>query len=325
MDSLTQAVLGASVAGAIVPAGQRRKAMLAGAVLGTLPDLDVLIDYGDAVANFTYHRGFSHSLVVLAPLSVLLWLALRRWWAPVREAPAQWLAAISLTLLTHPLLDAHTVYGTQLFWPVPMPPVMWSTLFIVDPLYTLPLLIGMIWAIVKPQTRALNIGLMVSTLYIGWSWTAKLIVEDNVREALAERGLESRPVLTTPTAMNTLLWRVVVLTDDGYLEGFDSLLVDEPVMEFESMSSDIVSLQAASGIWSVARLRWFAHDFLRAEVIDKRLIIADLRMGQEPDYVFTHVVAEVGNPHWKAVPSELLEFEFANRALARTWARIWAD
>ena len=88
MDSLTQAVLGAGVAGAVAPAGQRRKALLAGAALGTLPDLDVLIDYGGAVENFTYHRGFSHSLLVLVPVSWLLWLGLLRLWAP-----AVWLVA----------------------------------------------------------------------------------------------------------------------------------------------------------------------------------------------------------------------------------------
>ena len=77
MDSLTQAVLGAAIGGAIAPEGHRRKAMLVGAGLGTLPDLDVLIDYGGAVENFTYHRGFSHSLFVLPVVAILLWLALR--------------------------------------------------------------------------------------------------------------------------------------------------------------------------------------------------------------------------------------------------------
>ena len=299
--------------------------MLAGAMLGTLPDLDVVIDYGDDVANFTFHRGFSHSLLVLAPFSVVLWFALRRWWAPVREAPTRWLAAISLTLITHPLLDAHTVYGTQLFWPVASPPEMWSTMFIIDPLYTLPLLVGMIWSIAKPNTRALRVGLMLSTLYIGWSWTAKFIVEDNARDALAEMGLEDQPMFSTPAPLNTLLWRVVVLTDDGYLEGFDSLLVNETGPAFEAYPSDTVSLQAASGIWAVARLRWFSRDFLRAEVVDDKLVLADLRMGLEPNYVFTHVVAEVGNPHWHEIPTELIEFEFADRALGETWARIWAE
>ena len=163
MDSLSQAVLGASVAGVCAPAGHRRRALAAGAMLGTLPDLDVLIDYGDAVRNFTYHRGFSHSLLVLAPFSVGLWLLLRRWWSPVRAAPLHWLAAISLALLTHPLLDAHTAYGTQLFWPLTTPPKMWATLFIIDPAYTLPLLVGTVVAAARPRgawrLRALRAGL----------------------------------------------------------------------------------------------------------------------------------------------------------------------
>ncbi len=68
MDSLTQALLGASVQGALLGRWQGRKALLYGAALGTLPDLDVLIDYGDPVAEMTYHRGFSHSLLVLGAL-----------------------------------------------------------------------------------------------------------------------------------------------------------------------------------------------------------------------------------------------------------------
>lgn len=299
--------------------------MLAGALLGTVPDLDVVIDYGNDVANFTYHRGFSHSLVVLAPFSVLLWLALRRWWAPVRAAPKAWLAAISLTLLTHPLLDAHTVYGTQLFWPYPGAPEMWSTLFIIDPLYTIPLLVGVIAASFAPRANLLQAGLAISTLYVGWTWVAKAIVEDNARDALATLGFEDRPMFSTPTPLNSVLWRVVVMTDDGYLEGYDSLFIDEGTIEFRSFPSDSISLQQASDIWAVARLRWFARDFLAATVENDQLILADLRMGQEPDYVFTHVVAERGNPHWQEIPPELVEFEFANRALGATWDRIWRE
>lgn len=322
---MTQAVLGASVAGACVPSGQRRKALLAGALLGTVPDLDVVIDYGNDVANLTYHRGFSHSLIVLAPFSVLLWLALRRWWAPVRAAPQAWLAAISLTLLTHPLLDAHTVYGTQLFWPIPSSPEMWSTLFIIDPLYTLPLLVAVVASAFVPRTNLLQAGLAISTLYIGWSWIGKAIVDSNARDALATLGLEDRPMFSTPTPLNTVLWRVVVMTDDGYLEGYDSLFVDEGTLDFRAFPSDAASLEEASDIWAVARLRWFAQDFLAARVEVDELILADLRMGQEPNYVFTHVVAERGNPHWREIPAELIEFEFADRALGTTWDRIWRE
>lgn len=329
MDSLTQAVLGASIAGAVAPAGQRRKALLVGAALGTLPDLDVVIDYGDAVKNFTHHRSFSHSLIVLAPFSVLLWLLLRRWWAPVREAPLRWLAVIGLALLTHPLLDAHTAYGTQLFWPLTVPPTVWGTLFIIDPLYTLPLLTGTLlaafWPAGKWSDTLLRSALALSTLYIGWSWIGQSIVERHTDAALAAMGLQGARVFLTPTPFNTLLWRVVVLTDEGYLEGFDSLLVDEGQMHFEAYESDQQALAAASDVWAVARLRWFSNDFVKSHVDDGKLIVSDLRMGQEPAYVFTYAAAARGDSNWHEIPTKRIPVSFSDRALPETWRRLWPD
>ena len=299
--------------------------MLLGAGLGTLPDLDVFIDFGGAVENYTYNRGFSHSLFVLAPLSALLWLLLRRWWAPVRDKPLRWLAAISLALLTHPLIDAHTAYGTQLFWPLTVPPTSWATLFIIDPLYTLPLLVGVLVAAInrKVSGTALRVGLVVSTIYVGWSWVAQATVSRNVEDALASMQLQGAPVFLTPTPFNTLLWRAVVITDHGYLEGFDSLLVDEGTMRFTAYTSATDAIEGAGDIWAVSRLRWFAQDFVKAHIDNDRLVISDLRMGQEPTYVFSHVVAARGNPHWKEIPAELLPVSFGDRALAGVWDRIW--
>lgn len=327
MDSLSQAVLGASVAGVCAPSGHRGKAMLLGAALGTLPDLDVFINFGGAVENFTYHRGFSHSLFVLAPLSILIWLALRRWWAPVRDDSLRWLAAISLALLTHPLLDAHTAYGTQLFWPLARPPTSWATLFIIDPLYTLPLLIGVLMATFNRRLgkTALRVGLVISTLYIGWSWVAQTIVTRNVEDALASTPLQGAPVFLTPTPFNTLLWRVVIIADDAYLEGFDSLLIDEPTIRFTSYAAGTKLMEEARNIWAVERLRWFSQGFVKARVDNEKLVISDLRMGQEPFYVFSHVVAARSNPHWKEVSAELLPTSFGDRAILETWARIWSD
>ncbi len=327
MDSVTQAALGAAIGGAIAPAGQRRKALLVGAALGTLPDLDVLIDYGDAVANFTYHRGFSHSLFVLPPFVVLLWLALKRWWAPVRGAPSRWLAIIGLALITHPLLDAHTAYGTQLLWPLTVPPTMWATLFIIDPLVTLPLLIGIIIVAVRPARpwsgRVIRACVLLSTLYLGWSWIAQSIVSHHAEEALAARDLQGAPVFIVPTPFNTVLWRIVVQTEEGYLEGFDSLLVDEDQLDFTAYAFDRDLLQAAGNVWAVSRLRWFSRDFVKAAVANDRLIITDLRMGQEPIYVFSHVAAARGNPHWQAIPTELIPVSIDERALLDAWTRMW--
>ena len=327
MDSVTQAVLGAGIAGAIAPAGHRRKALLMGAALGTLPDLDVFIDFGDAVDNFTKHRGFSHSLFVLVPFSLLLWWALLKLWKPAREAPRRWLAAIGLALVTHPLLDAHTAYGTQLLWPLETPPVSWATLFIIDPLFTLPLLLGVLIVAIVPRRRlsepVMRGALAVSCLYLGWSWIGQAIVRDHARDALAKEGLADAPLFITPTPFNTMLWRIVVLTPEGYLEGFDSLLVSESDPGFKRYTSDVASLEAAGDVPAVQRLLWFSGDFVRASVKDERLLLSDLRMGQEPFYVFTHAVAVRGNPHWRPMPTELLAFSYDRDALTATLQRIW--
>ena len=327
MDSVTQIALGASIAGACAPKAHRGRAMLAGAVLGTVPDLDVFIDYGDAVRNFTYHRGFSHSLFVLAPLSVALWLFLLRFWAPVREAPRRWLAAIALTLLTHPLLDAHTAYGTQLFWPLDSPPVAWSTLFIIDPLYTLPLLVGALYAALKPAAERsdtlLRAGLALSSVYLAWSWAAKLHVETVVDAAIANNGLQAAPVFSTPSPFNTLMWRVVILTDEGYLEGNYSLIADSGDLHLERHPFDRALLARSGDLWSVERLRWFARDFVRADMVDGELVVSDLRMGQAPTYVFSHAIARPNGTGFHATDTRLLPASFESRQLGEVWRTIW--
>lgn len=327
MDSLTQIALGAAIAGVCVPPGHRRRAMLVGAALGTLPDLDVLIDYGDAVENYTRHRGFSHSLLVLVPFALVLWVGLKRWWAPVRAAPGPWLAAIMLALATHPLLDAHTAYGTQLWWPLPSPPAAWSTVFIIDPLFTLPLLIAVVAAFSRPAPPAarrwLASGLLLSGLYLGWSWTAKGWVEDHARTALREHGLDAAPLFSVPAPFNTLLWRVVVMTDSGYLEGIDSLVTDDGPMQFSAYPSDAAVMTEASGVPAVTRLRWFTRGFLKARIAGDTLLLSDLRMGQEPFYVFTHAAAKRGNPGWHAIATQRLPAEVDAALLRQVWQRIW--
>ena len=187
MDSLSQVVLGASVGGAVMGRTLGRSALLGGALLGTLPDLDVLIDYGDAVANFTEHRGFSHSLLVLLPVSLLLAWVLQRWRPAITLW--RWWAFTGLCLLTHPLLDAFTTYGTRLFWPLG-DPVAISSIFIIDPLYTLPLLIAVVWALFRPPARpALAAGLTLSSLYLCWSLVAQQWMTQRVMPVLAEQGL----------------------------------------------------------------------------------------------------------------------------------------
>ncbi|KAF1711318.1 hypothetical protein CSC70_05240 [Pseudoxanthomonas kalamensis DSM 18571] len=331
MDSLTQIVLGASVAAAVVPAGHRRAALLAGAVLGTLPDLDSLplvLLTDDPVLRMTWHRSFSHSLLVLPLLAWAIWAWYRSRGKRVAEAPARWFWAILLALVTHPLLDAFTVYGTQLWWPLRPMPAMWSSVFIIDPMYTLWLLIGVVVAAIAGARRvagkAVLFGLVLSTAYLGWSLLAKGLVERQAGQTLATMGLQDAPRFSVPMPFNTLLWRVVAMTPQGFVEGEYSLVADRGPMRFRAHASDVDDLAQVTAYPAVQRLAWFNHGFMKASRHDDALVLSDLRMGAEPDYSFNFVVAERTGDGWREVPPTQMAWPWhARRQLGEAWRRIW--
>ena len=300
MDSLSQIALGAAVSVAVM--GRRTavwKSALWGAVAGTLPDLDVLIDQGDVIRNMVLHRAESHSIFWLTlfsmPLSAMVarlhgqWSLLRPWWL------ALWLA-----LVTHPLLDAMTVYGTQLALPFSNHPFGVGSIFIIDPMYTLPLLVGVIWALATgsgPRGQVANVvGLLLSTAYLAWGFAAQQQVAQIARAALVQQGIAAEQVLVTPTPFNTVLWRVVAVAGDHYLEGFYSLLDDQPTMTFDRFPRGNALATELQGIDGVRRLVAFTKGFYKLEQQGSRLLITDLRMGQEPNYSFSFAVAERHSP-----------------------------
>lgn len=331
MDSITHLFVGGAIAAAIAPPRHRRAALLAGAALHSLPDLDVLpllLLSDDPVVHMTWHRGATHSVLVLPFVAWALWAFYKRRNGRVAEAPRRWFWIFMLTLLVHPLLDAFTVYGTQLLWPLPLPPVMWSSLFIIDPLLTLPLLLACViawFAQARPlATRALSLGLALGGAYLGWSLVAKTLVEHEARRSLAAIGLQDAPRFSVPMPFNTLLWRVVAMTPDGYVEGERSLVADRGPMRFRVYRSETSSLDAVRGFQTVARLLWFNHHFAKAEVRDGQLVLSDLRMGAEPDYSFRFAVAARNGDVWREIPVEQLQWPWqARRRLGAMWHRIW--
>ncbi|GHB22106.1 metal-dependent hydrolase [Salinicola rhizosphaerae] len=318
MDSLTQACLGASIGGAVMPRLGRR-ALLIGAALGTLPDLDVVIDYGNAVADYTHHRGFSHSLFVLTGVATLLTL-ITRLLPRSRDVATfghRWLL-FALCLLTHPLLDAFTTYGTQLLWPLNTPPIAWHSLFIIDPFYTLPLLIGVIVVAVWPRRhRLLRWVLGLSCLYIGFSLGAQAFVESRVRTALAERGLESAPLMVQPAPLTTLLWRVTAVGDTDIQEGWVSLFDGNAPIVFQEWPIGTLGRDVALKTDDGQRLAWFSGPFLRyahQPMPDggDRLIAIDVRLGIPGTHPFAFPLAQRApaeggaQSQWRAIHGERL-------------------
>lgn len=308
MDSVSQFVLGASVSVAVM--GRRVplwQAAAVGAVCGTLPDLDVFLDHGDAIRNMTLHRTESHALLYLTLVSPLLaWLIaglFRRgvtwqaWW------PAIWLA-----LITHPLLDLMTVYGTQLGLPVTDYPYAIGSIYIVDPLYTLPLVICLGVALWRRGDRGLRwnqAGLALSTLYLVWSVVIQGIACGQIKQALAEQSIPTDKVLVTPTAFNTLVWRSVVITPARYGEMYWSLLSPGRPLHITWRPRHPELFEQLKGNAYAERVAWFSHGFYAMNTRDGNITIADLRMGEGQNYIFTFNLGTPQQPevHPQRLPS----------------------
>ena len=327
MDSLTQIALGAAVGEAVLGHRVGRKAALWGAVCGTLPDLDVFIPFGNPVADFTFHRSFSHSVIMLALLTPLVVWLIRKLHTADADHRKGWYALVYPAFLTHVLLDSCTIYGTQIFWPLSEYPMTWGSIFIIDPLYTLPLIAGVIAVAVarRNPNRAYRFNLAMlalSTLYLGWSFAAKFHAQGIAREELARQGIEYRQLVTLASPFNTVLWRFVVMTPQGYAEGWYSLLDANRHIDFSFHSSEKELLSGLESHWPVTRLQWFTKGFYRVAQEGQDVVIADLRMGVEGYYVFRFKVGEAGNPHSKPVPNEQLRATLPDGAFAELWQRL---
>lgn len=330
MDSITQITLGAAVGEAVLGKHIGSRAILWGGIFGLFPDLDVLIPFGDAVKDFTYHRGFSHSLFVLTALTpIFVWLVMK-----VHPSTAQyrnrWFSLVFLALITHVLLDCLTVYGTQILWPLATPPVMWSTIFIIDPIYSLPLVGGVLTALVYSRKRSRGhmvnaICLALTTLYLAWSVGAKLHVDSIVKQSLSGQGIAYERFLTVPAPFNTVLWRVVVMDDEGYYEGFYSLLDHNKTIGFTHYPSKANLLETIEDHWPVKRLQWFTHGFYSVRELNETVVISDLRMGLEPYYVFQFIVGAIGNPHPVPIPNSRIRTERGIEMLSWVWKRMWGQ
>lgn len=319
MDSITQAALGAAVGGAVLGKPLGRKAIIGGALLGTLPDLDVLIDYGNAVADFTEHRGFSHSLLVLVPFSLLLAGLLHRWRPQIPLG--RWWAFTGLTLVTHPLLDAFTTYGTQLFWPLGQP-VAAASIFIIDPLYTLPLLLAVLCFLWRPDRRAgLMVALGLSSAYLVWSVVAQQLITQRVMPTLAEQGLEHAPRLVQPMPFSLVLWRVTVLEPDERLEIVTGFLDGNRPLHIERFALNAGLREFGKQLPDGERLEWFTHGFLSYSLQGQQLVATDIRLGVPGAHPFAFVIAEQNGRGWQPVDSYLLPEQPVN---PDAWKMLWA-
>ncbi|MCB9232431.1 MAG: metal-dependent hydrolase [Bacteroidia bacterium] len=290
MDSLTQIVLGAATGEVVLGRKIGNKAMLWGAIAGTIPDLDVIPSmFLDTVSGLEIHRGFSHSIlfdVLFAPVfGWLVWKLYKGKGATWRD----WSLLFFWGLFTHPLLDCFTTWGTQLFWPLAYR-VAFHNIFVVDPGYTLPFLICCIIVLFlkreSPRRRLVNwIGIGLSSAYMIFTLGVKFHMNQVFTQSMEKQGIVWERYSTRPAPLTTILWTVNAETRDGFQIGYHSLLDHSSDVQFAYVAKNHELLDPIRDEDQVQRLIALTTGFFTVEHPEpNHWVINDLRFGQAVDW-----------------------------------------
>ncbi len=300
MDSLTQVALGAAVGEAVLGKEEGNKAMLWGAIAGTIPDLDILIyPFIDEVQQLAIHRGLSHSILFAILASFPLGMLFSKMYK--HSSPwKKWAKLFFWCFFTHAMLDSFTNYGTQIFYPFSSFPVSFDTIFIIDPLYTLPLLTGIIVALVVGRkskvrrARANQIGLLVSSLYLLFTLFNKVYITNVFEEALELKGIAYQQLFSNPSPLNNVMWYGVADDGENVWIGSYSWFDEDREIEFTQVPKNEDMLVPYQGQRPIERLYWFSKGFFVVEEHEGELYFNDVRfprsdfyLEEDGDYVFS--------------------------------------
>ena len=286
MDSITQIVLGASVGEAVCGKRIGNKALLWGAVAGTIPDLDMLANpWLGMVEELSFHRSVTHSVLFALVVSPLLGWLLRRFYHKQPATFRDWTLLFFLGFTTHALLDSFTTWGTQLFWPLSNYGVAFYNIFVIDPLYTVPF-IALVGAAAfydrrNPKRQWLNYaGLAVSSAYLLFSLAAKAYANSVFEKNLQAQQISYSSYISKPTPLNTILWTVTAEGKDGYYTGFYSLFDKDEQVDFNFEPRNEALLEPYRRNQKFERLLEITKGYYTAEKAEAGIILNDLRFGQ---------------------------------------------
>lgn len=282
MDSITQGVLGAAIGEAILGKKNGNKGALVGAIVATIPDLDVLLFlFYDKLDMLSIHRGFSHSILcgILGAFLIAFVLNRTKWFATISFKRN--LLFVWLCLFTHTLLDTFTAYGTQLFLPFSNQRVGFDSINVVDPLYTVPLIVGLVlslWIYRQSDKRAVfnYYGLIISSAYLLLTLFNKQQVEATISAKFAEQNITYQSLLTMPVGIANLNWYGVAKGRDSLYMLHYSMLEDKDYsIEAFPINESYLNLVDST---MAETMRWFAKGFYTVEKSKEGIRIYNLQV-----------------------------------------------
>ncbi len=285
MDSLTQIVLGAAVAEAVGGKKLGNKAPLWGAIAGTIPDLDVLLRFiYHPIDAALVHRGFSHSILFAVLCSPIFAYVVHLIYKKKFEYRT-WFWLFFLGIITHPMLDMFTNYGTQFLWPLDYR-ITFNTVFVIDPLYTIPFGICLsIILFMKPSNRwrsKINwFGIYYSSAYLLWGVIVKLIILSNSTNYFSKANYTTKNEMVTPMPLTSFYWMILGEDESNYYVGYKSIF-----KPFKPNDIDVIPKNQSkldSLLWPDKdysdQLKFISNGYYNLAIKQDTVIFQDLRFG----------------------------------------------
>lgn len=292
MDSITQGLLGATVAECGLRHKLGRGATLLGAVGGMLPDLDILLGWIDPWWTWQYHRHFTHSIffapIAALPLAALFW----RWKG--RTHFWMWFLCAYLAVATHPLLDLLTSYGTQLLAPFSSVRLGLDWIAIVDPTYSLILMLTALGCVVRrglgrsDRTWRLGaVGMALSIAYLMYGGLNHSMAMARIDDHARANGGEVLDARAIPQVGSVYIWRLIYRTSSGYHVGRTNTRFDAPPTFRFLAGSDHPFVARADALPKIRLFREFTMGWARPIVGHVPggvgVVYDDLRYSWPPD------------------------------------------
>lgn len=292
MDSLTHIAVGACIGELVAGKKLGKKAMLLGALGQSIPDIDFVAGYWMSTAgDLLAHRGFTHSILFAMLITVALAMLSARLLKNNTLTIPQWLLFWGIQLFMHLFLDIFNVYGTGLFEPFSHYRVSLNTFFVLDPLFSIWPVIGLLLLLVK-RTNTTNrnsislAALGISGLYMSYSVVNKLVINARVQQSFSHQHPDVHRFFSTPTPLNNVLWYIVGEADSGYFVGYRSLFDKGDTISYRyvprnrQLITDYVYGYSTNG-GEIDRLKRFSQGYWAMNMWHDTLVFNDLRFGEQ--------------------------------------------
>ena len=208
------------------------------------------------------------------------------------------------SVITHPLLDCFTAYGTQIFLPFSDYRVAFNIISVVDPIYTIPFILFLITAAISrrgsKRRKVVNwLGIAVSCGYLLFCYFHKTKINQVFEDSLAAEGVTYKRYMTGPVIFNNVLWLGVAESDSAFYHGMYSFYDKERrFVHLNTFPKNYHLIEKYQGDPTLEMLKWFSNDYYTIlERDDGHLQLNDVRFGiyggrltKNSDYVFKFIL-----------------------------------